>query len=187
MNLSEGLAKIGKKVLLIDNDLKRGNIAKKYGLKSISEKSFNDINETTIDKYNVKENFYVIPRVKGLSNTFQFLYNYKYQEKIKFLKEHFDFIVFDTGPILSVADSSILIEKSDFNLLVVRHGINKMNEIKQSIANFNQINKTIDGIVYNAYAKPNSYYGYYGIYGNYSYQYYAEKYLYEAYDYEKND
>jgi len=187
MNLSEGLAKIGKRVLLVDNDLKRGNIAKKYGIKSISEKSFNDINETTIDGYRVKDSFYVIPRVKGLSNTFQFLYSYKYQEKIKFLKEYFDFIVFDTGPILSVADSSILIEKSDFNLLVTRHGVNKINEIKQSIANFNQINKTIDGIVYNAYAKPNSYYGYYGIYGNYSYQYYAEKYLYESYDYEKND
>jgi Mrp family chromosome partitioning ATPase len=60
-----------------------------------------------------------------------------------------------------------------------------MNEIKQSIDNFKQINKNIDGIVYNAYAKPKSYYGYYGIYGNYSYQYYADKYLGEAYEYDK--
>ena len=135
----------------------------------------------------VKDNLYVIPRVRGLNNTFQFLYSYQYKEKIKFFKDYFDYIVFDTGPILSVADSSVLIEQSDLNILVVRHGINRMNEIKQAIENFKQINKNIDGILYNAYTKPKSYYGYYGIYGNYSYQYYAEKYLDEAYEYEKQD
>lgn len=186
MKLAEGLAKIGKKVLLVDNDLKRGKIAKNYDLKSISEDSFNLIDESTINKYKVKDNLHIIPRVKGLNNTFQFLYSYKYKDKIQFFKGSFDFVIFDTGPVLSVADSSILIEKSDINILVVRHGINKMNEIKQSVANFEQINKSVDGIVYNAYARPKSYYGYYGIYGNYSYQYYADKYLDDTYEYEKN-
>jgi len=185
MKLAEGFARIGKKVLLVDNDLKRGNIAKNYNIKSISEKTFNSIDATTLNNYMVHHNFYIIPRVKGLSNSFQFLYSYQYKEKIKIFKDNFDFIIFDTGPILSVADSSILIEQSDFNVLVTRHGINRINEIKQSIDNFKQINKNIDGIVYNAYAKPKSYYGYYGIYGNYSYQYYADKYLGEAYEYDK--
>ena len=185
MKLAEGFAKIGKKVLLVDNDLKRGKIAKNYKLNSISESSFDSIDESTVNKYEVKDNFFIIPRVKGLNNTFQFLYSHKYDNKIKFFKDYFDYVIFDTGPILSVADSSILIEKSDVNILVVRHGINKMNEIKQSVANFEQINKDVDGIVYNAYARPKSYYGYYGIYGNYSYQYYADKYLDDTYDYEK--
>lgn len=187
MKLAEGLAKIGKKVLLVDNDLKRGHIARDYNIKSISENTFNSIDASTIDKYMIKDSFYVIPRVKGLANSFQFLYSNQYKEKIKFFKDNFDFIIFDTGPLLSVADSSILIEKSDFNLLIVRHGINRINEIKQSVDNFSQINKNIDGIIYNAYAKPKSYYGYYGLYGNYSYQYYAEKYLEDTYEYEKKD
>ena len=187
MKLAESFAKIGKKVLLVDNDLKRGKIAKNYNVRSISEATFDSIDESSINKYMIHDNFYLIPRVKGLNNTFQFLYNYKYKEKIKFFKDNFDFIIFDTGPILSVADSSILIEQSDLNILVVRHGINRMNEIKQSIDNFKQINQNIDGIVYNAYSKPKSYYGYYGIYGNYSYQYYADKYLDDTYEYEKKD
>ena len=185
--LAIGYAKIGKKVLLVDNDLKRGNIAKDFERHSISEKTFNSITDATIDNYKIEDNLYLIPRVKGLTNSFQFLFSYEYKEKIKFFKDTFDFIIFDTGPILSVADSSILIEKSDINFLIVRHGINRTNEIKQSIVNYNQINKDIDGIVYNAYSKPKSYYGYYGLYGNYSYQYYAEKYLYESYDYKKED
>ena len=185
--LAEGYAKIGKKVLLVDNDLKRGNIAKGFDKHSISEKTFNSITEATIDNYKIDNNLYLIPRVKGLTNSFQFLFSYDYKEKIKFFKDHFDFVIFDSGPILSVADSSILIEQSDINFLIVRHGINRTNEIKQSIVNYNQINKDIDGIIYNAYSKPKSYYGYYGLYGNYSYQYYAEKYLYESYDYKKED
>jgi Mrp family chromosome partitioning ATPase len=63
----------------------------------------------------------------------------------------------------------------------------ELNEINQAVDNFKQISMNIDGIVYNAYAKPSSYYGYYGVYGNYSYQYYAEKYLDEAYEYIKED
>ena len=185
--LAQGYATIGKKVLLVDNDLKRGSIAKTFDRHSISEKTFNSITEETLENYRVDGNLYVIPRVKGLANSFQFLFSYDYKEKIKFFKDQFDFVIFDTGPILSVADSSILIEESDINFLIVRHGVNRINEIKQCIISYNQINKDIDGIIYNAYSKPKSYYGYYGLYGNYSYQYYAEKYLYESYDYEKKD
>jgi len=187
MKLAEGYAKIGKKVLLVDNDLKRGKIGKSYDIKSISEKTFNLIDESTIDQYAIRENLYIIPRVKGLNNTFQFLYNHSYKDKVKFFKEYFDFVIFDTGPILSVADTSITVEQSDFNILITRHGISRINEVKQAIDNFTQINTNIDGIVYNAYARPKSYYGYYGIYGNYSYQYYAEKYLDDTYEYEKKD
>lgn len=185
--ISEGFAKIGKKVLLLDNDLKRGKLAKSYNVKSISKKTFDSIDESTIENFNLAEDFYLIPRIKDLTNSFQFLYSESYKEKINFLKNYFDYIIVDTGPILSVSDSSILIEQSDLNILVVRHGINRINEIKQVIDNFKQINQKIDGIIYNGYEKPKSYYGYYGVYGNYSYQYYAEKYLDNTYEYETKD
>lgn len=185
--LAKGLTLIGKKVLLVDNDLKRGKLAEKYDVKSISENTFNQIDESTINKYFLDNGLYFIPRVKGLTNSIQFLYSHKYAEKIKFFKEHFDYVIFDTGPVLSVADASVLIDKSDINLLIVRHGINKINEIKQVMDNLKQIDKKLDGIIYNAFARPKNYYGYYGLYGNYSYQYYADKYLNDNYEYEKED
>lgn len=185
--LAENLANIGKKVLLVDNDLKRGDLATKFDLKSISESTFNQINENTINKYNIAGSLFFIPRVKGLKNTFQFLYTAAYQEKIEFFKNFFDFVIFDTGPILAVADTSIMVEKSDINILLTRHGVTRINEIKQCQDNFAQLNASIDGLIYNAYAKPKGYYGYYSLYGNYSYQYYADRYLDYAYEYEKKD
>ena len=183
LKLAQGLSKIGKKVLLVDNDLKRGKIHKTLGKENISEKRFNSIDESTINEYLYEDNLYFIPRVRGLNNTFQFLYSYHYKDKIEFFKDYFDYVIFDTAPILSVADTSILVEKCDVNILVARHGISKINELKQAIDNYSQINQSISGLVYNAYARPKSYYGYYGIYGNYSYKYYADKYLDDNYEY----
>ena len=53
--------------------------------------------------------------------------------------------------------------------------------------NVNQIGIDFDGLIYNGYKKPSGYYGYYSFYGNYEYQYYADNYLYENYDYESED
>ena len=55
--------------------------------------------------------------------------------------------------------------------------------VRQSVNNMNQLGKSFDGIIYNAYKKPNSYYGYYQYYGDYLYQYYADKYLMDSYEY----
>lgn len=184
--LAAGLAKLNHKVLLIDNDLKKGALHKIYNTKPIRKDTFFSINETNFEDIKVEDNLFFVPRVKNLLNSFQYVCSKEFELKLNFFKEHFDFIIFDTAPILSVADTPIIIKKSDLNLLVVRHSVNRINEIKQTVHNYEQINKNIDGIIYNAYAKPNSYYGYYSLYGNYSYQYYAEKYLDDAYEY-KND
>ena len=186
-NLAESLQKIGKKVLLIDNDLKRGKLASKYNIRNISESKFLDIDSNNISDFKISDNFYFIPRVKNLINSFQFICSNQYQEKINFFRDYFDYIVLDTAPILSIADTPILISKSDISFLVVRHGLSRINEIKQSMDGFNQINRKIDGFIYNAYSRPNSYYGYYSLYGDYSYQYYAEKYLEDAYEYKKDN
>ncbi len=185
-NLAKSLVKTGKKVLLIDSDLKRGSLNKVFNKKTIKKEEFLSIDESNITNYQINESLYFIPRISRLDNTFQFICSPFYQDKLNLLRNMFDYIVIDTAPILSVADTPILITKSDYAFFVIRHGLNKINEIKQSIESFNQINKNIDGFVYNAYAKPKSYYGYYGLYGNYSYEYYAQKYLYQAYEY-KND
>jgi Mrp family chromosome partitioning ATPase len=88
--------------------------------------------------------------------------------------------------MLSVSDTAQLLSVSDINLLLTRHNLTKINEIKQMESLSSQIGINFDGVIYNSYEKPSSYYGYYGLYGNYDYQYYANKYLYESYDYEKN-
>ena len=77
--------------------------------------------------------------------------------------------------------------QADLRFCVARHNLTKVNEIKQLLTICNQLGTNFTGLIYNSYERPSSYYGYYGLYGNYAYQYYAKKYLYDSYDYGKED
>jgi tyrosine-protein kinase Etk/Wzc len=185
--MAHALNSIGKKVLVIDADFKRGTIGKDFlKKKSVNEKEFHEINEKNISAFETNEGFYLIPRVRKLINSFQFVSTKGFANQLESFKKMFNYVIIDSAPILSVADTSVMINKSDFNFVIIRHELSKISEIKQANNIFDQLNSSIDGFIYNAYAKPEGYYGYYGIYGNYSYQYYSEKYLYESYEYEKN-
>jgi Mrp family chromosome partitioning ATPase len=184
-NLAETLSLLDKKVLLVDADFKRGGLGKDFNIKSISENTFFNINSSNLDNFRISNNFYLIPRVKGLINSFHFICNPRYPKIFEDLKKDFDYIIFDTAPLLSVADTSIILKLADINLLVLRHEITKIREIKQTLDMFAQINTPVRGLIYNAYSRPSGYYGYYRLYKNYSYAYYSEKYLDNSYDYEK--
>ena len=184
-NLALKLSDIGKKTLLIDADWKRGDQHKEFKVNKITLKEFSTI-DIDDPKYKVKNNLYFIPKITGLKSSFQFLYSKEFTSKISDLKDKFEYIIFDTPPLLSVSDTAIIMTKSDLVLCVARHGLTRINEVRQMVNLGAQIGATFDGIIYNGYEKPSSYYGYYGLYGNYSYQYYARKYLYDSYDYDKN-
>ena len=187
IQLAKKLSSLGKKVCLIDLDLKRGVLQKRLNLKPINQVDFSNINSATIEQYRLQENFYAIPKVRKLSSSFNFIHSSIFSEKIDFIKSNFDYLIIDTAPVLSVSDTIVLLSQSDLNILVARHGLSKMKEIKQSLALSNQVGIDFDGILYNCYEKPKGYYGYYGLYGNYNYQYYAQKYLYDNYYYEDKD
>lgn len=183
--LAQSMSFLNKKVLLIDCDLKRGGLGRSFSASNISKKEFLDCDETNFDNYKIMDNLFLLPKVKGLASTFQFMLSMEFSNKINDFKKHFDLIIIDTAPILSVADTAVLSKISDLKILIARHEITKIREIKQCIDNFNNIGQSLDGIIYNAYSRPKGYYGYYEYYGNYNYQYYSDKYLYNSYDYEK--
>ena len=185
-SIARKFSDMGSKVLLIDNDQKKGKLHKIYKTKTISQNDFYSFHEN-MEKYKQSENLYLLPRISKLTSSFHFLYTELYQNYIEGLKEHFDIIVFDTPPLLSVSDTSILMSISDMNFSIIRHDYSKINEVKQFMKIAEQTGITIDGIIYNSYQKPNSYYGYYGLYGNYNYEYYANKYLYESYSYDDKE
>ena len=185
--IAEGLSEIGHKVLLLDADLKRGIQHKIYNRESLDLENFLNISLEKIDDLKVKDNFYLLPKLKKLRNTFEHLYSDQFLEKIKEIEVFFDYIIIDTAPALSVSDTGLLMTFSDLNLLTVRHQVNKISEVNQSKQIIEQIGRTFDGIIYNDYSKPKGYYGYYDLYGDYAYRYYAERYLYDDYYEEKDD
>ncbi len=186
-SIAQGLSEIGNKVLLLDADLKRGVQHKFFNTESIDAKIFQDISIEQVDNLKVANNLYLLPKLKKLKNTFGHLYSDQFLNKIKEFEVFFDYIIIDTAPILSVSDTGLLMTYSDLNILTARHQVNKINEINQSKQIIEQLGRSFDGIIYNDYSRPKGYYGYYDLYGDYSYRYYAERYLYDDYYEEKDD
>lgn len=187
--ISSDLAKkisTSNKVLLMDCDLKRGDIHKKFNLNRISVSEIAELSKSTsqISKFRITDNLYVIPRVARISDSFNYIDSEKFDKALENLKQEFDYIIIDTAPLLSISETTLLLTKADIKLLIIRHGVNKISEIKQSLSNLKQVGLGFDGIFYNAFERPKGYFGFYEYYGNYEYQYYADKYLYSQYDYE---
>ncbi len=178
LNIAEKLSQIGNKVLLVDIDLKRGDLNKSLNVKRINKEKFFNINKDTLENYQIKNNFFFIPRISDLQSSFNFL-DSNFFNKLDELKTNFDYLIIDSAPVLSVSDSSVLMSYADLNICIVRHDLTKINEIRSSVKIANQVGSKIDGLVYNGFKKSNRF----SYYGGYEYSYYRDKYLYQTYQY----
>lgn len=170
LNLAKTLANSNKKVLLVDLDLRRGdlhedlNVDRKLGF-AIGK-------ETKAVKINDYLDF--VPRGSGIKSEFNFLSSSQLKEFLEQSKEIYDFVVLDTPPILSVSDYAIVSHFVDYKIMVTRQGLTRLTEVKFSIDETEKIDNTIDALVLNDFKSSIAYYGY---------DYYSYKYR-GSYDYE---
>ena len=177
-NIAINLANLGSRVLLVDNDQIKCNQHNYFNKRTISEYKFYEIDQTNISNLcinDINKNLFFIPRIKGLNNSFNFLYRKSYFKKLQDLKEYFDYIIIDTPPVLGLSETMLLMQYSDINLLIVRHKQTYLNHIRQTLYSFENTDIEIDGFIYNDQTKENIF----GYYGDYKYNYYADKYTYE--------
>ena len=184
--MSKNLAERGKKVLLIDSDYKRGklheNIPNAISRKKVDEFIRNEQRE--FSEIKAEENLYFLPRVsggaKGSLNTFESKY---FSNFVNASSSVFDYIIFDTPPILLISDALVLSSFSDLAVVVNRHNSTR---VLDSIKTVDELRKTgLSNIMlaYNAFTRTfGTYYGYDNYYG---YKYYGTK-SYE-YNYESDD
>ncbi|WP_153551135.1 CpsD/CapB family tyrosine-protein kinase [Ligilactobacillus murinus] len=166
-NLAVSFARQGKKVLLIDSDLRRPtieatfNIINPIGLTNyLTEQSVsvNDIfYKTSIDK------LYIIPSGPIPPNPSELIGSKKMEKLIKMLEDAFDLIIYDAPPVLSVTDAQILSTKVDGTIIVVRVNKTEKEAVKQAVELIKHVNGKIIGTILNdVVGESNGYYGYYG-------------------------
>ena len=86
------------------------------------------------------------------------------------LSAEYDYVVLDLPPVLSVSDALVVSSYTDGMILVVRHGITRKKEVRETIRQMRFASVKILGFVYNSYSrKLTSYKGHYRKYGYYRY------------------
>ncbi|ADL50329.1 CpsD/CapB family tyrosine-protein kinase [Clostridium cellulovorans] len=124
-NLAIATAQTGKKILIIDADLRKPSVHKKFGISNQLGLT-NVLTEqceifSAIQKSEVR-NLYILASGPIPPNPSELLGSKKMQNLLDLLKSKFDMVIIDTPPVLAVTDSQILSTEVDGVILVAVYG-----------------------------------------------------------------
>ena len=178
VNLALTLAESGKKVALVDCDLRKP-VLHKYLKAGHNVKGVSNILSRQIS---LKEamvmpkgfNFSFLPAGTTPPNPSELLSRPQMVEMIAALREEFDFVIFDAPPISMVTDAAIIGNLVDGALFVVRSNYAATDAVKAATQQLQSAGVKILGVVLTRYnikkSLKHSNYGY-GYYSNYGYSY----------------
>lgn len=171
-NLALTMAESGKKVILIDCDLRKPSIHKKMGIT-------NSTGLTNILVQNVKkqecifkttvDNLFILTSGPIPPNPAELLGTKKMRDFIEELKLEFDLVLIDAPPVLAVTDAQILSTMADGVIFVASYGEAQKNAVVDAKLSIDKVGGKVLGIVFNKVPEEaNGYYTKYykGYYGN---------------------
>lgn len=157
-NLVSAFAQEGKKVIVVDSDMRKGrmhsifDVEKKPGLSNYlsgiidaddKDNIFNYVRETKV------ENLYVMPTGDVPPNPSELLVSDRMIALIDNLKNIFDIVIFDGTPSLIVTDALILARQVDATLIVTAYKTTKMGDVEKIKKAIENVGGKIAGIVIN--------------------------------------
>ncbi len=164
-NLAVTIAQSGRKVLLIDCDLRLPKIHTLFGV--TSKRGLTDIltGELKVEEA-IQDSSY--PRLQILAsgplppNSTELLGSQRMLDLIEQLKEKFEFIILDSPALLSVADSAVLAPAADNIIVVVAQGLTKRGDVQAVYQQLQNMKVKSMGVVINR-AELNGNSSYYGM------------------------
>lgn len=176
VNLASVLAQSGKKVLIIDADMRKGYLQTQFGLKwddGLSDYLSGRLNLEQVTKSTKVEGLNVITRGQIPPNPSELLMHSNFSKLVEEVSNAYDIVIIDTPPILAVTDPAIVSAHTGTTLLVARFGQNHLREIELTRSRFEQNGIDVKGLVFNDVVKKAS--NAYGYYGYYNYEYKSDK------------
>lgn len=137
MNIMRSLTKLGKTVALVDADLRRSYIAKKYGLRypEGAEKlglahflAGMAVADQVVYGTNIPGAF-IVPIGKEVSNSLSLLVSPHFEALLDDLARQVDYVLVDSAPVGSVIDAVEIAKSCDGTLLVVDYNAVKRQEL----------------------------------------------------------
>ncbi|HHQ4546974.1 TPA: polysaccharide biosynthesis tyrosine autokinase [Aeromonas veronii] len=171
-NFAATLVMGGKKVLVIDADLRKGYMQKVMGQEMGAGLSAYLAGQTELAEVVSHTGFEGLDFIcRGVvpPNPSELLMHPRFKALLDWASEHYDFVIVDSPPILAVTDAAIVGQHVGASLLVARFAKTTVKEVEVAIRRFEQNGVAIKGILLNAVEKKAS--SYYGNYGYYQYSY----------------
>ncbi len=181
VNLSYVIAESGKKVLLLDGDLRIPSVAKKMRIESnpgLTDFFINSEQNPDIEKFKspLLDNWYIIPSGSLPPNPSELLSSKRMEAILDTFSDMFDYIIVDLPPVNIVSDALAISKYISGMVVVIREDYTEKKELENCfrllrLSNVNVLgcvmNETKNGKGYYSKYKYKRYYRYYKTYGNY--------------------
>lgn len=176
-NLASVIGQTGKRVLLVDTDMRKGYTHKLFNVSNengLSDFLSGKVELSKVIKKVSQVGFDFISRGVAPPNPAELLMHRRFGELVAWASSNYDIIILDTPPILAVTDAAIIGNYAGTTLLVARFEQNTAKELEVSIKRFEQSGVVVKGCILNGVVKKaSSYYGY--GYSHYGYSYTDDK------------
>ncbi|MCL4100634.1 tyrosine-protein kinase Etk/Wzc [Fibrobacter sp. UWH9] len=155
VNLAALFAGLGKKVLLIDADLRKGRLHKEFGIKrgnGLSQVLLREVQVEEVIHPTEVENMFVIPCGNVPANPAELLGSRHYSDLIERFKSEYDLVIVDTPPIMLVTDAALACRLAAQIVMVIEYNRHSIEAIQEGMGQILKGNSTAHAsIVINKY------------------------------------
>jgi capsular exopolysaccharide synthesis family protein len=150
LNLAAALARARQRVLVVDTDLRRPSVCRLLGVESevgLAEAMALGLPAEEAIVRILPADFHILPTRGQVENSAELLASNNFKRLMAELDPCYDFMLFDSAPLLTSADASLLGMVTNATLMVVRPGATSTSEMSKSISLLNE--ETFFGVVLN--------------------------------------
>lgn len=175
VNFAAVLASAGKRVLLIDGDLRKGYLQRYFGLErqgGLSEVIAGTLAIDQVLHKNVVENVDFLSTGALPPQPSELLGHSNFGALLNKVAGEYDLVVIDTAPVLAVTDSMVIAPHVGIIFNVVRGNISRLGDIDETVKRLRLAGHDIAGVVFNDLRHRAGGYGFGSKYSKYRYAQY---------------
>jgi tyrosine-protein kinase Etk/Wzc len=174
VNLARVFADTGKRVLLLDCDLRKGSLHSYLGIHrtpGMAEAIGGEISVADVLHKTEMPGIDFIPRGSSPSNPSELLGSERFKHMVEDLARSYDVVLVDLPPILAVTDAALVGRVAGVNLLVLRASWHPIREVQQAVKAYAENGVRLSGLVFNDVPQGKGGPGGYAYQYQYHYQY----------------
>jgi tyrosine-protein kinase Etk/Wzc len=149
VNLSALVASADKRVLIIDGDMRRGDVHSHFGIPH--QPGLSDVlsggDLRSMIQHDVLPGLDVLPKGSLHMHPAELLMSKRFETMLDELKPYYDVVIVDTPPVLAVTDATLIGKYAGTTLLVVRHGRHPLNEIIETAKRMRNAGVAMRGVL----------------------------------------
>ncbi len=184
-NLATAFAQDGKRVLVVDGDMRKGRQHEIFGIENdkmagysnyiLRYKSAENVGMMAFIRPEIYvkpthvNNVYLLPAGPTPPNPLELISSENNRKLINSFREQYDIVIIDCPPALGLSDALVMSKYTDVNIVTVTNAKTKIDQLEDVKKNFEKVNSKISGVVINK-AKVGG--GYYSSY--YADEYYSK-------------